>query len=189
MTKSLDTPDVTQLLVKWREGDSAALGALMPMVYAELRRVARARLRGEDGARSLQTTALVHEAYLRLVDINQLTFENRAHFFAIAARLMRQIVVDHARWKRADKRGGGAGTLTLDDADAAATPNTVDVIALNSALEQLARVEERPSRVVELKFFAGLTIEETALALGVSPATVERDWAVAKAWLYRRLAG
>ena len=180
--------DVTALLIRWREGDGAALDALIPLVYAELRRVARARLRSERHAQSLQTTALVHEVYLRLVDIDRLTFESRAHFFAVAARLMRQILVDHARRRRAEKRGGGAGMLTLEDVSPAASPNIVDVIALDVALDELARVEERLSRVVELKFFAGLTIDETAIALEVSPATVERDWAVAKAWLYERLS-
>ena len=180
--------DVTALLIRWREGDGAALDALIPLVYAELRRVARARLRSERHAQSLQTTALVHEVYLRLVDIDRLTFESRAHFFAVAARLMRQILVDHARRRRAEKRGGGAGMLTLEDVSPAASPNIVDVIALDVALDELARVEERLCRVVELKFFAGLTIDETAIALEVSPATVERDWAVAKAWLYDRLS-
>jgi RNA polymerase sigma factor (TIGR02999 family) len=187
MTDNIVDADVTALLVKWRQGDREALDTLIPLVYAELRRVARARLRNEDAARSLQTTALVHEVYLRLVDVNRLTFESRAHFFAVAARLMRQIVVDHARRQRAAKRGGGAEALILDDVEAI-TPNMVDVIALDDALVELARVEERLCRVVELKFFAGLTIDETAIALDVSPATVERDWAVAKAWLYDRLS-
>jgi RNA polymerase sigma factor (TIGR02999 family) len=158
------------------------------VVYADLRRIARARLRREASGHPLQTTALVHEVYLRLVDVHRLSLENRAHFFALAARLMRQILVDHARRRRAAKRSGGETMVTLVEAGSAASPDLVDVIALDDALEELARIEERLSRVVELKFFAGLTIDETATALGVSPATVERDWAIAKAWLYERLS-
>lgn len=180
--------NATALLIKWRQGDNAALDALIPMVYTELRRVARARLRSERVGHSLQTTALVHEVYLRLVDIDRLTFENRAHFFAIAARLMRQILVDHARRQRATKRGGGETMLTLEDVSPSASPNLVDVIALDVALDDLAQVDARLCRVVELKFFAGLNINETAAALDVSSATVERDWAVAKAWLHERLS-
>jgi RNA polymerase sigma factor (TIGR02999 family) len=181
-------PDVTALLLQWREGDSAALDALIPIVYADLRRIARARLRREPHGHPLQTTALVHEVYLRLVDVDGSTFENRAHFFALAARLMRQILVDHARRQRSAKRGGGDMMVTCADVLPAVSPNLVDVIALDAALDGLARVEERLSRVVELKFFAGLTIDETAVALDVSPATIERDWAFAKAWLYQRLS-
>jgi RNA polymerase sigma factor (TIGR02999 family) len=179
---------VTALLVKWREGDSAALDALIPIVYADLRRIARARLRGEPPGHPLQTTALVHEVYLRLVDVDRLSFENRAHFFALAARLMRQILVDHARRRRASKRGGADTILTLAEASPAVSPNVVDVIALDTALDGLAHVDERLSRVVELKFFAGLTIDEMAAALDVSPATVERDWVFAKAWLFEHLS-
>ena len=179
-----DNQDVTGLLIKWRQGDKAALDALIPLVYKELRGVAGARLRVERAGCSLQTTALVHETYLRLVDLNRLTLENRTHFFAIAARLMRQILVDQARRAQADKRGGGLTMVTLEAASPASTPNVVDVLALDQALEELASVDERLCRVVELKFFAGLTIDETADALEVSRATVERDWAAAKAWLY-----
>lgn len=180
--------NITDLLTRWRHGDGAALDALVPLVYEELRRVARAHLRNERHAQSLHTTALVHEAYLRLVDIERLTFESRAHFLAVAARLMRQILVDHARGQRAAKRGGGAAALTLEDIWPAPSPNIVDVIALDVALDGLAQVEERLCRVVELRFFAGLTIAECAVALDVSPATIERDWAMAKAWLYERLS-
>jgi RNA polymerase sigma factor (TIGR02999 family) len=180
--------DVTALLHRWRAGDKAALDALIPLVYQELRRVARARLRAETSPQTLQTTALVHEVYLRLVDVDRLTFENRAHFMAVAARLMRQILVDHARRRRADKRGGGAALLSLDGVPTAVTTNVVDVLALDAALDDLARLEERLCRVVELKFFAGLTIDETASVLEVSPATIERDWSIAKAWLYDRLS-
>jgi RNA polymerase sigma factor (TIGR02999 family) len=180
--------DLTTLLIRWNQGDTAALDELIPLVYGELKRMARARLRGERHDKGLQTTALVHEAYLRLVDIDRLTFENRAHFFALAARLMRQILVDHVRRQRAAKRGGGLTILTLHDMAAADSASIVDVIALESALDGLARIDERLSRIVELKYFGGLNIDETAAALDISAATVERDWAVAKAWLYRRLS-
>ena len=179
--------DVTGLLIKWRQGDKAALDALIPLVYRELRGVAGARLRGERAECSLQTTALVHETYLRLVDLNRLTLENRTHFFAIAARLMRQILVDQARRSQAEKRGGGLTMVTLEAASPVSAPNIVDVLALDQALEELASLDERLCRVVELKFFAGLTIDEAAEALDVSRATVERDWAAAKAWLYDRM--
>jgi len=181
--------DVTALLAKWRHGDRAALDALVPLVYEELRRVAHARLRSEPAGHQLQTTALVHEAYLRLVDVNRMAVDSRTHFFALAARLMRQVLVDSARHQRADKRGGGATMLTLDQASAlGASPNVVDVLALDAALDDLAALDERLCRVVELKYFAGLTIDEAAAALNVAPATVERDWAVAKAWLFARFS-
>jgi RNA polymerase sigma factor (TIGR02999 family) len=180
--------DVTALIAKWRNGDKGALDALVPLVYEELRRVAHARLRGEPAGHQLQTTALVHEAYLRLVDIKRMAVDSRTHFFAVAARLMRQVLVDHARRQRADKRGGGATMLTLDQVSAGVVPNVVDVLALDTALEDLAALDERLCRVVELKFFAGLTIDETAAALDVAAATVERDWAVARAWLYSRFS-
>jgi RNA polymerase sigma factor (TIGR02999 family) len=179
--------DVTGLLIKWRQGDRAALDALIPLIYRELHGVAAGRLRGERAGGSLQTTALVHETYLRLVDLNRLTVENRVHFFAVAARLMRQILVDQARRAQADKRGGGQTMVTLEADSPASTPNIVDVLALDRALEELAAMDERLCRVVELKFFGGMTIDETADALAVSSATVERDWAVAKAWLYDRM--
>lgn len=156
--------------------------------YEELRRVAHSRLRGERPGESLQTTTLVHETYLKLVDIKRLTFDSRTHFFAVAARLMRQILVDYARHQRADKRGGGAPTLTLEAAAPSHVPNVVDVLALDAALDDLAALDERLCRVVELRYFAGLTIAETASALEVSVVTVERDWAMARAWLYKRFS-
>jgi RNA polymerase sigma factor (TIGR02999 family) len=183
-----DDANVTSLLLRWRDGDKAALDALVPLVYRELRRVARARLRDGRARNSLQTTALVHETYVRLVDLNRLRVDNRIHFFAVAARLMRQIVVDHARREHAGKRGGGATRVDLETVPPAIETNLVDVLALDEALTELATMEERLCHVVELKFFAGLTIDEAAEALDVSPATIERDWAVAKAWLYERLA-
>jgi len=180
--------EVTELLVSWRQGDAAALDRLVPLVYDELRRVARRHLRGESPRHALQATALVHEVYLRLVDVDRMTLTNRAHFFGLAATLMRQILVDHARRQRADKRGGGATMLSLDGVSPTAQPASVDVLALDEALGALASIDERQCRVVELRFFAGLNIDETAEALGVSPATVEREWALAKAWLYRQLS-
>ena len=178
---------ITDLLVQWRQGDKAALDAIIPLVYRELRGVAAARLQGERAGRLLQTTALVHETYLRLVDLNRLTVANRTHFFAIASRLMRQILVDQARRAQADKRGGGVTIVALEAESPVAAANPVDVLALDEALDELASMDERLCRVVEMKFFAGLTIDESAEALGVSRATVERDWAAAKAWLYDRM--
>ena len=178
---------MTELLLEWRHGDKAALDRLLPLVYDELRRVARARLKTERGGHMLQTTALVHEAYLRLVDLDRMTVQGRTHFFALAARLMREVLVDAARKRRADKRGGGVTIVGLDRASPATPAQSVDVLALDEALGQLAVVDERLCRVVELRYFAGLNIDEAAEALGVSTATVERDWTVAKAWLYQRL--
>jgi len=188
MTHTSSTQDVTGLLVQWREGQKEALDRLVPVVYEELRRLARARLRSEREGHSLQTSDLVHEAFLRLVGIDRMTLENRAHFFAVASRLMRQILVDHARHRDAKKRGGGATMVNLGDAAPATSPNDIDILELDEALEALMALEPRLCRVVELKYFGGLTIEETALALEISAATVERDWAAAKAWLYDRLS-
>ena len=180
--------DVTELLLSWRQGDAAALDRLLPVVYDELRRVARRRLRGESPGHALQSTALVHEVYLRLVDLDRITLKNRTHFFALAATLMRQILVDHARRQHADKRGGRATMVSLDGVSPAALPPSVDVLALDQALGALSVIDDRQCRVVELRFFAGLNIDETAEALGVSPTTVEREWALAKAWLFRQLS-
>ena len=189
MTDDPRVNEVTGLLLSWREGDAAALDRLMPLVYDELRRVARGHLRREAPGHSLQATALVHEVFLRLVDADRLTPMSRTHFFAISARLMRQILVDHARRKRADKRGGGATVISLDEvAPAAAQTSGVDVLALDEALDALSSFDARQCRVVELRFFAGLNIPETADALGISTATVEREWAMAKAWLHQRLS-
>jgi RNA polymerase sigma factor (TIGR02999 family) len=180
--------DVTGLLLSWRQGDAAALDRLVPLVYDELRRVARRHLQRELPGHALQATALVHEVYLRLVDVDRLTLKNRTHFFAVAAKLMRQILVDHARRQHADKRGGGATMVSLQDVSPAAQPPSVDVLALDQALEALSAIDVRQGGVVELRFFAGLDIDETAEALGISTATVEREWALAKAWLFRRLS-
>jgi RNA polymerase sigma factor (TIGR02999 family) len=181
--------DVTGLLLSWRQGDAEALDRLVPLVYDELRRVARGHLRREAPGHSLQATALVHEVFLRLVDADRLTPMSRTHFFAISARLMRQILVDHARRKQADKRGGGATVISLDQVGPApAQTSRVDVLALNEALDALSSFDARQCRVVEMRFFAGLNIPETADALGISTATVEREWAMAKAWLHHRLS-
>ena len=188
MPQSPPAPHVTALLVEWRQGDAAALERLIPLVYGELRKLARAQLRREAGY-SVQATALVHEVYLRLVNIERMTVESRAHFMAISARLMRQILVDRARRKLAGKRGSGKTLLTLDEASpsSATNPSGVDVIALNEALDELTTFDPLQSRIVEMKFFGGLTIEETARTLEISTATVEREWVTAKAWLYQRL--
>jgi RNA polymerase sigma factor (TIGR02999 family) len=179
--------DVTALLHQWRAGNADALERLLPLVYEELRRVARARLRQEQPGHTLQATALVHEAYLRLVGSQGQTPQNRTHLFAMAARLMREILVDHARRKAARKRGGTATMIALNESVPAPELATIDLLALDEALTELHNLEPRLCRVVELKFFAGLNIDETAQALQISTATVERDWTISKAWLHQRL--
>jgi RNA polymerase sigma factor (TIGR02999 family) len=180
---------VTQLLVRWRDGDREALEALMPLVYDELRRLAHHYLRQERNDHTLQSTALVHEAYLRLAGQNPPQWQNRAHFFGIAAHIMRQILVEYARGRSAAKRGGSACRLTLDEAVALPQQMDVDVVQLDKALTGLAELDVQQSRIVELRFFAGLTIEDTSEVLGISPATVKRDWVTARAWLYRAMTG
>jgi RNA polymerase sigma factor (TIGR02999 family) len=180
---------VTQLLLRWREGDHQALEQLMPLVYEELRRLARRYLRHERGDHTLQSTALVHEAYLRMAAGGTPQWKDRAHFFAIAARVMRRILVEHARARAANKRGGGACTLALDENLVLSGKNNFDVIALDAALNELAQLDDQQSRIVELRFFGGMTIEDTSEALGISPATVKRDWTIARAWLFRALGG
>jgi RNA polymerase sigma factor (TIGR02999 family) len=177
---------VTRLLVRWTDGDKIALEELMPLVYDELRRLAQAYLRRENPGHTLQSTALVHEAYIRLID-QRVSWQNRAHFFAIAAQAMRRILVDHARNRNAAKRGDGACRVTLDEGLMEAQQRDVDVIALDEALTNLAKIDPQQGQIVELKFFAGLSIEDTAEVLKISPATVKRDWAMAKAWLYREM--
>jgi RNA polymerase sigma-70 factor (ECF subfamily) len=183
------TENVTQLLAAWSGGDQAALDQLVPLVHEELRRIARAHMRWERQAHTLQTTALVNEAYLRLVDQRKVRWQNRAHFFAIAAQLMRRILVDYARGRQYQKRGGGALQVSLAEAESLSNERSPDLVALDEALADLAEIDPRRSRVVELKFFGGLNIEETAEVLKVSPTTVERDWTIAKAWLYQRING
>jgi RNA polymerase sigma factor (TIGR02999 family) len=186
--------DVTGLLIAWSEGDSAALDALLPVVYAELRRQARRALRREAAGHTLEPTALVHEAYLKLIDQRPSRWQGRAQFFGVAARCMRQVLVDAARTRRAAKRGGGVRAITLGDADGVATPTAGgepvgdDVLALDEALTRLAALDPDQARLVELRYFAGLTLDDTAATLGVSPATVSREWTVARRWLRRELA-
>ena len=181
-----DENDVTALLLAWSDGEEAARSRLMDAVYEELRRVAKRHLGRERGDHSLAPTALVHETYLKLVDQRRVRWRNRAHFFSIAAHLMRRILVDHARSRAAAKRGNDR-TVVLDGVAVEAAPLDVDVLALDAALDKLAAVDARQSRLVELRFFAGLTVEETAATLGVAPITVKRDWAHARAWLFREL--
>ena len=175
------------LLRAWREGDETALDALMPLVHDELRRIARRCLYGERANHSVQATELVNEAYLRLVDVQHVDWQNRTHFLAMSARLMRRVLVDLARSRGADKRGGGAVRVTLDDAAIGGVAPDADVIRLDDALQALAALDDRKSRVVELRFFGGLTVDETAAALQVSSKTVLRDWEFARAWLQREL--
>jgi RNA polymerase sigma factor (TIGR02999 family) len=179
--------DVTQLLLAWSSGDRSSANQLLDVVYDELRRQAGRAMRRESDNATLQATALVHEAYLRLVDQRRVQWRNRAHFFGIAAQLMRRILVDHARARLADKRGGGRAQVTLEDADAAAPDRSPDVLALDEALERLAALDPDQARLIELRYFGGLTIEETAEALDVSPTTVKSEWALARAWLRREL--
>jgi RNA polymerase sigma factor (TIGR02999 family) len=188
MVEASRAPDVTGMLRAWHEGDEDALRRLIPLVYQELRRVARARLRAESPGHILQTTALVHEAYLRLVQVDRMSVRDRAHLLSLAARLMRQVLVDFARRRQTVKRGGDAILVSLSDVSVPAEVPALDVLALDEALGELKSLDPRLSAVVELKFFAGLSISEAAEALGVSTATVERDWTVAKAWLFERLA-
>lgn len=179
-------PDVTTLLRAWRRGDDAAFDRLTPLVYHELRRRARVYLRGERPDHTLRPTALVHEVYLRLVNVHRVDWQDRAHFFAVAARQMRRILVDSARARLYQKRGGGALRVTLDDA-LPVTSRAAEIVALDDALDALAEKDERKSRVVELRFFGGLTNEEIAATLGISTDTVTRDWNMAKLWLRREL--
>ncbi|MBI1761351.1 MAG: sigma-70 family RNA polymerase sigma factor [Acidobacteria bacterium] len=181
------TINVTQLLRAWRQGDEAAMQELMSVVYAELRRLAAHYLRGEHAGHTLQPTALVHEAWLRLIEIDRIEWQSRAHFFGIAATLMRRILVDHARVKRAAKRDSGGEMLSLSAAADFPAQPVLDVLALNAALTELERLDPRQGRVVELRFFAGLSVEETAEVLGISAKTVKRDWSTAKLWLARAI--
>ncbi|HMF92704.1 MAG TPA: sigma-70 family RNA polymerase sigma factor [Vicinamibacterales bacterium] len=183
------THEVTGLLRAWRDGDQAALEALMPLVHDELRRIARRCLNGERANHSVQTTELVNEAFLRLVDVQQVDWQSRTHFLALSARLMRRVLVDYARARGADKRGGGAVHVTLDDATVGGAAPAADVVRLDDALKALAALDERKSRVVELRFFGGLTVDETAAALEISSKTVLRDWEFARAWLHREVGG
>jgi RNA polymerase sigma-70 factor (ECF subfamily) len=178
---------VTRLLLAWREGDEAALARLTPVVHAELQRIARRCMRGQPPGHSLQATALVNEAYVRLVDVQQMNWQNRAHFLAMAARLMRRILVDSARARGSHKRGGGAVKVSFSEDLAVTDEKVLDMVGLDDALQALADLDERQSRVVELRFFGGLSVAETAAVLGISGETVMRDWKVARAWLMREM--
>jgi len=179
--------DATQLLRAWREGDKSALERLMPIVYQDLRRRARGYLLAERADHTLQATALVNEVYIRMVDYRRMQWQDRAHFFAVSAQLMRRILVEHAR-RRNLKRGGGMRHVSLEQAPEVGCARTREVIALDEALNELARMDPRKARVVELRYFGGLSVEETAEALSISAVTVRRDWTSAKAWLYRELS-
>jgi RNA polymerase sigma factor (TIGR02999 family) len=181
--------EVTRLLLKWGQGDEAALEQLIPLVHEELRRLARLQMGRERPGHTLQASALVNEAYLRLIDVQQIQWQNRTHFLAMSARLMRRILVDFARSKGYRKRGGGAQKVTFDEALVVSNERGGDLVALDDALVALAAVDPRKSQVVEMRFFGGLSVEETAKALHVSVDTVMRDWKLAKAWLLRELKG
>jgi len=182
------THRVTQLLVDWSNGDQSAFDKLMPLIDEELRRLAHHYMSRERAGHTLQTTALVNEAFLKLVSRKNLQWQNRAHFFGLAAQVMRTILVDHARSHASAKRGGGARNLELDEAMLVSQQKASEVVALDEALNQLALIDPRQSRIVELRFFGGLTVEEAAEVLHVSPVTIKREWSTAKAWLYHELA-
>jgi RNA polymerase sigma factor (TIGR02999 family) len=186
-----DLPDpegVTRLLVEWQNGDQKALDSLIPLVYQELRSIAGRYLSRESPSHTLQSTALVHEAYFKLIGQRRVRWQNRAHFFGIAAQMMRRILIDHARHQARDKRGGPAPKLSLDDAMATADAEAdIDLLALDDALTALAQIDPRGAQIIELRFFSGLSLEETAEVVGVSAGTVKRDWSAARAWLYREM--
>ena len=182
------SPNITKLLLEWRAGDAKALDRLMPLVYHELRRMADYYLRNERPGHTLQPSALVNEAYLRLVDHEGIDWQNRAHFFGVAAQAMRRILVDHARSRNYQKRGGAAERVSLDEAATLSADRAGELIALDEALSELEKIDPRKSRIVEIRYFGGFSIEETAALLDVSTATVSRDWETAKAWLLRELS-
>lgn len=188
MSMSTTSPkDVTDLLVDWSNGDQEALNRLMPLVYDELHRLASRYLRHERPGHTLQTTALVHEAYLKLVDLKKANWQSRVQFFAAAAKVMRHVLVDYARSRKAVKRGGAYCRLSLDEAAISSEEKDADLLVLNEALDNLAAIDPQQSRVVELRVFGGLTVEDTAEALGISPRTVKREWSMAKAWLHQQI--
>jgi len=182
-------PDITQLLQRWSSGDLAALDQLMPIVYDELHQLAAHYLRRENHVETLQSTALVNEAYLRLVKQHSAVWQNRTQFYGVAARIMRRIIVDHAREQHAAKRGGPASPVSLDAALTVPAPHDIDIVALDHALNELAVFDERKARMIEMRYFGGMNVEDTAEALSISPTTVKREWAIARAWLYRKLRG
>lgn len=180
--------EVTHLLLELKRGNKEAEGLLIPLIYHELRRIAAAHLRGESRNHSLQPTALVHEAYMRLTELKKIDWQGRSHFFAVSATLMRRILVDHARAGKAYKRGEGWDAVTLDDAILPSPERGPELLALDEALTQLASFDERQAKIVELRFFAGMSEEETGEVLGISARTVKRDWRIAKAWLFKELS-
>jgi RNA polymerase sigma factor (TIGR02999 family) len=184
----MDTAKITELLQAHASGENGALDRLIPLVYDEMQEMAHHRLLGERAGHTLNTTALVHEAYLKLIDFNRINWQNRSHFYGIASQVMRNILVDYAVKRQAQKRGGKQQRVTLGEADAVTEMNIHELLSLHDALEQLEEIDERQVRVVECRFFGGLTIEETANALGISTATVSRDWKMARAWLNRELS-
>jgi RNA polymerase sigma factor (TIGR02999 family) len=187
--RTVQPAEVTELLRRWSGGDVSARESLVPLVYDELRRLARYYLAGQRSDHTLQSTAIVHEAYLRLAGRDNVHWENRRHFFAVAAQLMRRILVDHARKRNAAKRGGSQLTLLVDEAVEPSSRRELDLVALDDALKALAELDERQSRIVELRFFGGLSIEDTSRLLEISPATVKREWSTARAWLYEEISG
>ena len=180
--------ELTQLLQSWSQGNRQALADLLPLVYDELRRLASSYMRFEAPGHTLQATALVHEAYIKLIQQNNVSWQSRAHFFGIAAQMIRRILVDHIRATRAQKRGSGFANLSLDEANCIPEKKNWEILFLDDALKTLAKIDPQQARIVELRFFAGLSIEETASIVGISPATVKRDWVTAKAWLFRELS-
>jgi RNA polymerase sigma-70 factor (ECF subfamily) len=186
---TLSQQDVTELLLEWQQGDKCALDKLTPLVYDELRRIAHRHVQRERDGHTLQTTALVNEAYVRLVGGQRIEWQNRAHFFAVTAQVMRHILIDHARRRQYAKHGGEAQRVSFDDASVMSPERAAELVALDEALDELARLDARKGRVVELRYFGGLSLEETADVLDVSVMTVRRDWRAAKAWLYRALGG
>lgn len=180
--------EITQLLLSWSNGDASALDQLIPLVYPQLRRIARAYMGRENSAQTLQTSALINEAYLRLVNQQQVKWQDRAHFFAVAAQIMRHILVDHARRYRRNKRGGGTEHVALDDIAVVCEERAAELVALDEALNQLAEIDPRKSKIVELRFFGGLTVDETAEVLKLAPITIMREWRAAKAWLGREVS-
>jgi RNA polymerase sigma factor (TIGR02999 family) len=181
-------PEITRILRAWSGGDREAVDSLMPLVYDELHKVAAQYLRKQRPDHTLQPTALVNEAYLKLIDISSVSWQDRAHFFAVASQTMRHVLVDRARSRNRDKRGGGAQKVSLDEAISFSQGNEVDLLSLDEAMRELAAMDEQQSRIVELRFFGGLTVEETAVVLHISPATVKREWRIAKAWLHKRMS-
>ena len=186
---SVNHEEITRLLLAWRGGEKSALDRLMPVVYEELKRLASAYMRRQRPGHSMQTVDLVNEAYMRLVDSSRVNWQDRNHFYAISSQIMRRLLVDSARKRNSQKRGGGRAQITLDDNLEAAVGPGIDLVALDEALKSLAELNPRHSRIIELRYFGGLTEEETAEVLGVSSRTVRRDWTVARAWLYRELTG